>query len=307
MAGGVKNGMKTDMTARMSAFARGYYASLAGAEAVYADGAARLLLSPEEWEAMEQSLYDGAAFFGADGVGDRQAVVGRIVFGQLAATPVYRAAFIERALRGEARLGTRQYAILGCGLDGFSACRPPWAADIRVFALDRAEVLEDRAERLRRAGVPEDAETRVPAELLSQDPLAPLLDCPSFDRTARCFFSLAGVLQYLPHDAAERLFAGIGRLAAGTAVAFDCPMAHGAADAGRERRAAMAAAAGAPMREEWTCRSLEAALERAGLLIHEYCAPKQIEAQFGSKKAAPDRRLPAESGVSLVLAVKRPQ
>lgn len=297
---------KTDMTARMSAFARGYYAALAGTEAVYADLAAKRLLSQQEWEAMEQSLYDGAAFFGADGAGDKRAVVGRIVLKQLAATPVFRAAFIERALLGAVRLGTRQYGILGCGLDGFSVCTPPWAAGIACFALDRPEMLVDRAQRLERAGADAERETRVPADFLVHDPLAALMDCPSFDSEAPCFFSLAGVLQYLPHDAAARLFAGIGRLPAGTAAAFDCPMVDTAADAAQNRRAMLAAAVGAPMRAGWTMRALETALERAGLLIYEHCTPRQIEAQFGNRNTAPDRRLSAERGVHLILAVRKP-
>ena len=118
-----------------------------------------------------------------------------MVEGVLAPPVLARGAFCEDALTTAVRLGCGQYVLFGVGYDTFPL-RCPWPG-LRLFALDRPEVLSDRARRRDRAGLKETCPTvHVPCDLSREGWQTVLLD-GGFDRRRPAFGSLLGLVYYL--------------------------------------------------------------------------------------------------------------
>lgn len=122
--------------------------------------------SGEEYRQLESFIQAGA-----DSVSD-------YVYTNLAPTPLARSRFCEESLETAIRTGTSQYGILGCGYDTFSLRNTH--KNIRIFEIDKEQVISDKLSRIERAGfsVPENARF-IPAEL-SKDSLRSVLEKHGF-------------------------------------------------------------------------------------------------------------------------------
>jgi methyltransferase (TIGR00027 family) len=114
-----------------------------------------------------------------------------------------RARLAEDVVERAVTAGTRQYAILGAGLDSFACRRPDLLARLRVFEVDHPASQAWKRERLAELGV------RVPANLVfapidfeTQTLRAGLL-AAGFDFAANAVFSWIGVTMYLTLAAIE--------------------------------------------------------------------------------------------------------
>jgi methyltransferase (TIGR00027 family) len=133
---------------------------------------------------------------------------------------VLRNRWAEDLLADAMARGTRQYAILGAGLDTFAHRQPPAAheAGLRIFEVDLPATQAAKRRRLAGAGISDPPNLRyVEADLTAPDLLAKLTSA-GFDPTRRSVAALLGVTVYLPPDDVRRLYATLAGLAPGSEV-----------------------------------------------------------------------------------------
>ncbi len=134
---------------------------------------------------------------------------------------VIRTRYFDDWLRAMAIEGPlRQVVLLGAGLDT-RAWRLPWPAGVVVYELDRAEVLEAKADILARAGAEPTCDRRaVPADLASD--WGPVLGDAGLDPAVPTAWLVEGVLFYLPRRVIHSVLEIVSSLAVeGSRLGFD--------------------------------------------------------------------------------------
>jgi methyltransferase (TIGR00027 family) len=132
---------------------------------------------------------------------------------------VARSLFAEDELARAVARGTKQYVVLGAGLDT-SVYRMPHRG-IRAFEVDHPATQEWKRARLAEANIP------VPPGLIfapvdfERQTLSEGLARAGFDPQAPAFFSWLGVTMYLTDEAFESTLAFVATRPAGGGVAFD--------------------------------------------------------------------------------------
>ena len=132
-----------------------------------------------------------------------------------------RSRFAEDELARAVARGTRQYVVLGAGLDTF-ACRNPHAATgLRVFEVDYPATQAWKQGRLAAAHV------AIPPSLVlvpldfERQRLADGLQAAGFDPHAPAFFSWLGVTMYLTEEAIASTLQFVASMPSGGGIAFD--------------------------------------------------------------------------------------
>ena len=301
-------GSKTVNTALMCAFARAWHHKNA-AQAVFRDELAEQLLTDEESAAIAAHLLGGMDFFAPEKRGcfaNAQEALQTIVNTQLAPTPLARARFCEDSLRTAIRTGTRQYVILGAGMDTFAFRNADLVEKCAVFEVDHPAVQRDKILRIRRAGwsMPENLHF-VPVDF-SRENLKAALQEAGFDPRRKSFFSWLGVSYYLAPEEIGDVLDSISALSAeGSTLVLDT------ADEGLfsspvrrvQNMIAMAAAAGESVKSCFSWAELEALLERHGFLIYEHLQPGDLQARYFSGRRD---ELRAFEHICCTLAVWKP-
>ena len=129
---------KASITALMSAFGRAFHAENE-AHPVFADQLAKALMTAEEYAAVQGYLLGGAQFFAPEldsAAWQPKELLRRLVNVHIAPSPLCRAAYTEQALKTAVRTGTKQYVILGAGLDTFAFRETAFLSRHRVFEVD---------------------------------------------------------------------------------------------------------------------------------------------------------------------------
>jgi len=279
---------------------------------IFDDPLAERILTPGEYEEAAQSMARGIGFFDPDFKGGEDEALRRIADSQLSPTPLGRAAFSERMLENAVRIGARQYLILGAGYDTFAWRQPPYARGLQIIELDHPLTSADKRRRVRELLPPTPENVCFAAADFAREGFGDALRaCPGFDPAKISFCSLPGLVYYLTRADFAALLAALARLLPeGSALAFDYPDRDALTErAGvrARRQAALAAAAGEPMRAGYSYEALEKLLEEAGFGIYEHLDPAQITAQyFGAyNRANPEHRMTAFDNVNYCLAVRQ--
>lgn len=123
-----------------------------------------------------------------------------------------RTRFFDDFFVDAAAAGIRQAVILASGLDA-RAYRLPWPDGMKLFEIDRAEVVDFKAGVLAQQGATSAAELRTVAVDLRDD-WAAALRAAGFDDTEPTAWIAEGLLVYLPAHAQERLFETISAVSA---------------------------------------------------------------------------------------------
>ncbi|MDD6483298.1 MAG: SAM-dependent methyltransferase [Clostridiales bacterium] len=258
---------KKSMTALMSAFARAYHTKNSE-NPIFCDSIARKLFSNEEYAQLERYISSAERYVKA------------YVNTQLAPTPVARAKFCEDSLKTAVMTGTEQYVILGSGLDTFAL---RYDGGLKIFELDKAQVIEDKKRRIRRAGLNIPQNTRLAAVDLAKGEIRKALEENGFDKSKKTFFSCLGLFYYMSREEISRLLEDIADIAAeGSAVVFDFADNHLFASKIKRVREMldMAEQSGEPMRSCFGFGELERLLERHGFLIYEFLNEKDIQDRY---------------------------
>lgn len=298
---------KASITALMSAFGRAFHAENEEYP-VFEDHLARKLMTAEEYAAVQGYILDGAQFFELEIDPAKQEpteLLRRIVNVHIAPSPLCRAAYTEQALKAATLTGTKQYAMLGAGMDTFAFREKEFLSKYRVFEVDHPLTQADKWKRITRAGwtVPDNL-TFVPVDF-TKDNLTQCLVTAGFDPFAKSFFSWLGVTYYLSVEAIDTMFAAISRLCAdGSTIVFDYPDEN-FFDAGGKRvqnTIMMAKAGGETMQSAFSYNELEKLLEKHSFLIYELLTPDNIQKDIIDKAGAD---MKAFEHVNYCLAVRR--
>ena len=297
---------QASMTALMSAFGRAFHAENEE-HPVFSDFLAKKLMTEEEYASVQGYLLGGASFFEPELDPAKQApkeLLRRLVNNHIAPSPLCRAAYMERALKAAALTGTKQYVILGAGLDTFAFREPEFVSKHRVFEVDHPLTQKDKKERIARAGwtVPDNL-AFVPVDFI-KDSLAQRLIAAGFDLSVKSFFSWLGVTYYLSKEAIAQTLAELSSLCApGSSLVFDYPDENffSAPERRVQNTIRMAKAGGESMRSGFSYRELEKLLEKHGFLIYELLTPDEVQRDV-IDKAGSD--LKAFEHVNYCLAVR---
>jgi methyltransferase (TIGR00027 family) len=190
----------------------------------------------------------------------------------LRAFMVCRARLAEDTLaHGVRHLGTRQYLILGAGLDTF-ACRNTYP-DLRVFEVDHPSTQAWKLQMLSTAGITPPSSATFVAVDFERDSLAARLRSAGFDPAQPTVTAWLGVTPYLTEDGFRATLRVLARLPAASAVVFDYTQPREALSPVeqlmQDSLAARVARAGEPFQLFFTPAQLREELDWLGLRVVE--------------------------------------
>ena len=124
----------------------------------------------------------------------------------LRASPAYpnaimRTRYTEDALHRALAAGTRQYVLLGAGLDSYALRRPPEAAEVTVIEIDHPATQSFKRQCMDAQGVTVPPLLHFVAADLSTQELPAVLQGSPLRRSEPAFFSWLGVTMYLTRQA----------------------------------------------------------------------------------------------------------
>ena len=291
----------------MSAFGRAFHAENEE-HPVFADHLAKSLMTEEEYAAVQGYLLGGAQFFEPEIDPAEQTpkeLLRKLINTHIAPSPLCRAAYAEKALKTAVLTGTKQYVILGAGMDTFAFREPAFLSKYRVFEVDHPLTQADKLERIARAGwTVSDNLAFVPVDF-TKDSLAKRLIAAGFDPSAKSFFSWLGVTYYLSAEAIDTMLSALSSLCAdGSTLVFDYPDENffNAPEKRVQNTMMMAKAGGEPMQSAFSYSELEKLLETHGFLIYELLTPDDIQRDAIDRAGAD---LKAFEHVNYCLAVRK--
>ena len=298
---------QASITALMSSFGRAFHAENEN-HPVFADHLAKKLMTEEEYDAVQSYILGGAQFFEPEldpAKQEPKELLRRLVNVHIAPSPLCRAAYTEESLKTAVRTGTKQYVILGAGLDTFAFRNTDFLSKHRVFEVDHPLTQADKKERIARAGwtIPDNL-TFVPVDF-TKDSLTERLIAAGFDPSVKTFFSWLGVTYYLSSEAIETMLSALSSFGAdGNTLVFDYPDENffDAPEKRVQNTVMMAKAGGEPMKTVFPYRALEKLLEKHGFLIYELLTPEDIQRDVIDKVGAD---MKAFEHVNYCLAVRK--
>ena len=298
---------KASITAMMSSFGRAFHAENEQYP-VFTDYFAKDLLTPDEYAAVQGYILGGAQFFEPEidlAKQEPQELLRRFVNVHIAPSPLCRAAYTEKALKVAVLTGTKQYVILGAGMDTFAFREPEFLSKYRVFEVDHPLTQADKLERITRAAwtVPDNL-TFIPVDF-SKDSLTERLIAAGFDPSAKSFFSWLGVTYYLSAEAIDTMLSALSSICVdGSTLVFDYPDEDffAAPEKRVQNTIMMAKAGGEPMQSAFSYSELEKLLEKHGFLIYELLTPNDIQRDIIDKAGAD---MKAFEHVNYCLAVRK--
>ena len=298
---------KASITALMSSFGRAFHAENEK-HPVFADHLAKELLTAEEYAAVQGYILGGAQFFEPEidpAAFQPKELLRRLVNVHIAPSPLCRAAYTEKALKAAVLTGTKQYVMLGAGMDTFAFRETEFLSKYRVFEVDHPLTQADKLERIARTG------WTVPDNLIfvstdfTSDSLAERLIAAGFDPSAKSFFSWLGVTYYLSAEAIDTTLSALSSLCADdSSLVFDYPDENffDAPEKRVQSTIMMAKAGGEPMQSAFSYSELETLLEKHGFLIYELLTPDDIQRNVIDKAGAD---MKAFEHVNYCLAVRK--
>ncbi len=195
-----------------------------------------------------------------------------------------RSRYAEDQLARSVERRTRQYVILGAGLDTFPYRNPFAEKGLAVFEVDHPATQSWKRERLREAGIAIPAGlTFAPVDFEKQT-LGEGLRRAGFKTAEPAFFSWLGVAVYLTKAAVMETLKFVAALSPGSEIVFDYGVpssALGEKDRlGREARGRHVASIGEPWLTYFDPVSLAGDLRRMGFRLVEDFGPKEANERY---------------------------
>ncbi|WP_299453221.1 SAM-dependent methyltransferase [uncultured Pigmentiphaga sp.] len=170
---------------------------------VFEDGFALKMLGPDA-----ENNFDP---FQHNGVADRSMRAGIVA----------RARLAEDRLHKAIRAGTRQYVLLGAGLDTWALRAAQFGSAVRVFEIDQVAMQSWKAAVFEANGWQKPDELEWIGLDLRNKTVPDALVNGGADLTAPMAISILGVLVYLSEEKVEHLLMSLNRLAPGSTLVFD--------------------------------------------------------------------------------------
>ncbi|WP_271523235.1 class I SAM-dependent methyltransferase [Bradyrhizobium sp. CCBAU 53380] len=114
---------------------------------------------------------------------------------------VIRSRYAEDALREAATRGTKQYVLIGAGLDSFVLRRPAFSDSLTIFEIDHPATQTMKIQRIKECGMSLPPSVHFVAADLANEDLVSVLDRSRFRPGEKAFFSWLGVSVYLTRQA----------------------------------------------------------------------------------------------------------
>ncbi|MGN1160883.1 MAG: class I SAM-dependent methyltransferase [Candidatus Fimenecus sp.] len=297
---------KESMTALTSLFARAWHNEEYAVQ-VLEDSVSRKLLTDEEYEGIGMHMAGGISFFNPQVEGTPKQALSYIAEEYLCPSVLSRGAFSEDSLCNAAKFGASQYLILGSGYDTFAYRQPPYAESLKIFELDRENMIQDKIARLARGGITPPENVRyIAADLTENGWEKALLQNPDFNGSANTFCSLLGLVYYLTTAEFVKLLRTMsGFLCEGSTLVFDYP--NKSRDLRAEKQTLLARGADEPMYGRYSEKELICLLSDCGFRVYEHLTPTETTSRFFTlyNRANPQNPLNAFENTSLCLAVRK--
>jgi len=175
----------------------------------------------DEWgdKLVPDSVRDRIAERAVQETGVAHASKAQAVDAWLHSNPAYarviaRSRYTEDSLAAAVAAGTRQYVLVGAGLDSYALRVPANAQDISIFEIDHPATQAYKLERIAQCGLEPPSRAQFLAADLGVETVEQVLARSTFDRTQRAFFSWLGVTMYLTREANLACLGSIARAAA---------------------------------------------------------------------------------------------
>jgi len=220
---------------------------------------------------------------------------------------VARSRFAEERLQAAIESGTRQYALLGAGLDTWALRAARFGSAVRVFELDQATMQAWKAAALEANG------WRKPAGLewigldFRKGAVPDALAGRGADLTAPMAIAILGVLVYLGEEEVARMLSSFGRFVPGSTLVLDYRLREDllpAMDGMMMRATAEAMAAGGePWRSSSDPDRMRALLSDAGFDVEQDLGPADLNARYFDRRR--DGLQIAGGGFRHLSAIKR--
>ncbi len=278
---------ESSLTSLVAAFGRAYH-SQHDTPKIFDDFMAKELISQKEFSDIRKNMIEGITFFNAEIAqrfrDDPDEILKWITQVQLSPTPLARAAYCEKVLLNELRLGLQQYVILGAGLDTFCFRHPELKNSLEIFEIDHPATQESKKKRLAHANL------KIPSNLhlVSMDFAHPFSYSNLLDEgfaNKKTFFSLLGVSYYLTKEEISTLMNHLfTKVPSGSSIVFDFADENLFKEKGMfnrvENMVKMASASGEPMKSCFAYDEIEKMLDASNLLIYEHLSPSTINSLF---------------------------
>lgn len=290
--------MNKNMTALISAFVRLYHTKNSNVK-IYDDAYADKIISENEYNEISQSMKNGISFFNPDYKGDEP--LKWIINNNLAPSVLARSIFNEWHLLNEIKLGLKQYLILASGYDtsGFKVNNK-----IKVFELDKKEMIEDKIKRINKAKLDNTNITFIKTDFNS-DWVKDLLNS-NYNSTLKTYCSMLGISYYLDKDTFKTTIKELSDIIPkGSAILFDYPNVY---ETEKEKlNQQLAKGANEEMQQKYSYKDIEDIAQNSNMLIYEHLNHNDVDNTYFYDYNAtnPNDRIIAPTGVSYVLLVKQ--
>jgi len=298
---------QSSMTALIASFSRAYHAEFDEPK-IFNDPIARQLMTDEEYQQIMGYMIGGIEFFAPEKRSeftDPKDILKWVVQTQLAPTPLARARYCEDMLMNAVKTGTKQYVILGAGMDTFAYRNSELLSKIHVFEVDHPDTQIFKKQKIQQANlnIPDNLHY-VPMDF-TKDSLPEKLKKAGLDTHKITFFSWLGVTYYLTKEDNANIIKTISSLSSdGSSLLFDyADNEFLTSDVRRvQNQIAMAGAAGEPMQSGYSYAELEKTLAEPGFLIYEHLTSSDIEKRFFANRTD---YLHSFEHINYALAVKK--
>lgn len=288
--------MDKNMTALVSAFVKDYHSKNSNIK-IYYDKFS--ILSPEEYDSISYHLENGIEFFNSKYNGNNE--LDWIVNNILGPSVLARLAFNQKHLLNEIRLGLKQYVVLGSGYDT-SMYKVNKA--VKVFELDRKDVIQDKIERIKKAKINNQNVKYISCDFNNE--WIKLLLKNGFKKDEKTFCSILGVSYYLEKETFKNTLKVLSdNISSGSAILFDYPNDIG--EYSKSINGKLAHGANAEMKSKYSYSYIQDIASSSNLLIYELLNNKNIDNNYfyDYNTLNPNNKIKAPIQVNYCLMVKK--
>ncbi len=280
-----------NMTALVSCFVRAYHTENSNIK-VYNDAFASKILTKEEYFNIASNMTSGIKFFNPNYEGDEP--LKWIVNNNIGPSVLARAAFNEKHLFNDIKLGLEQYVIIASGYDtiGYKVNKK-----IRVFELDKKEIIEDKIKRTK--NFDNENISYISCDF-NENWILDLLNS-GYDKNKKTFCSLLGISYYLPKSTFSKTIKLLSdNMPKGSSIIFDYPNEYK-----ETKTEELAKLANEEMKSNYSYDEILKIAELSNMQIYEHLESVQIDnTYFYDYNTLNTIKLKAPKGVSYCLLVK---
>lgn len=280
-----------NMTALVSCFVRAYHTENSNIK-VYNDAFASKILTKEEYFNIASNMTSGIKFFNPNYEGDEP--LKWIVNNNIGPSVLARAAFNEKHLFNDIKLGLEQYVIIASGYDtiGYKVNKK-----IKVFELDKKEIIEDKIKRTK--NFDNENISYISCDF-NENWILDLLNS-GYDKNKKTFCSLLGISYYLPKSTFSKTIKLLSdNMPKGSSIIFDYPNEYK-----ETKTEELAKLANEEMKSNYSYDEVLKIAELSNMQIYEHLESVQIDnTYFYDYNTLNTIKLKAPKGVSYCLLVK---